>query len=162
MKLNIFSLLIFFACIPNNIPGPQGPQGPVGPPGPPGPQGNPGIKGKNGKSISKEVIDNLNQVIRYNKSLEKEVFTSSTSYSFGFAPTIAGFVFLTNHGRLYKLENKNPQVLGTDFSFITRIDSRIDFVDIKRIVFVEDILGAMLIHLLIAVLLGWFLIKLIS
>ena len=142
MKLYIFSLLIFFACIPNNIPGPQGPQGPVGPPGPPGPpgpQGNPGIKGKNGKSISKEVIDNLNQVIRYNKLLEKEVFTSSTSYSFGFAPTITGFVFLTNHGRLFKLENKNPQVLGADMSFITKIDSRTDFIDIRRIVYGEDI-----------------------
>ena len=135
MKLYIFSLLIFFACIPNNIPGPQGLQGPAGPPGPPGPKGNPGIKAKTAKVFPKELIDNINQVIRYNKASEIEVFTSSTSYSFGFAPTITGFVFLTNHGRLFKLENKNPQVLGTDISFITKIDSRTDFVDIKRIVY---------------------------
>ena len=132
----------FFGCIPNNTPGPQGlpgPVGPPGPPGPPGPQGNPGSKGKDGKSISKEIIDKMNQVIRENYNPEVEVFTSSTSYSFGFAPTITGFVFLTNHGRLFKLENKNPQVLGSDLSFITKIDSRIDFVDIKRIVYAEDI-----------------------
>ena len=141
MRLYIFFLLGIFACIPKNIPGPQGlpgPVGPPGPPGPPGPQGNPGNEGKDGKSISKEVIDKLNQVIT-SRTSEKEVFTSSTSYSFGFAPTITGFVFLTNHGRLFKLENKNPQVLGTNLSFITKIDSRLDFVDIKRNAFGEDI-----------------------
>ena len=142
MRLYIFFLLCFFGCIPNNAPGPQGltgPIGPPGPPGPPGPQGKPGIKGRDGKSISKEVVEKMNQVIRDNYTSDKEVFTSSTSYSFGFAPTITGFVFLTNHGRLFKLENKNPQVLGTELSFVTRIDSRIDFVDIKRIVYAEDI-----------------------
>ena len=135
----MFFLLCFFGCIPKNIPGPQGLPGPVGPPGPPGPQGNPGNKGRDGKGIPKELIDKINQVIRDNNKSEIEVFTSSTSYSFGFAPTITGFVFLTNHGRLFKLENKNPQVLGTELSFITKIDSRKDFVDIKRIVYAEDI-----------------------
>tara|TARA_B100000242_G_scaffold272913_1_gene226146 strand:+ start:563 stop:1078 length:516 start_codon:yes stop_codon:yes gene_type:complete len=140
LKIYIFFILIiFFACIPSNIPGPQGLQGPAGPPGPPGPKGNPGIKGKDGKSIPKELIDNINQLIRSSKASEIEVFTSSTSYSFGFAPTITGFVFLTNHGRLFKLENKNPQVLGADISFITKIDSRTDFIDIRRIVYGEDI-----------------------
>tara|TARA_Y100000816_G_C25980595_1_gene511970 strand:+ start:105 stop:626 length:522 start_codon:yes stop_codon:yes gene_type:complete len=142
LKLYIFFLLCFFGCIPKNTPGPQGlpgPVGPPGPPGPPGPQGNPGNKGRDGKSISKEIIDKMNQVIRDNYTSEIEVFTSSTSYSFGFAPTITGFVYLTTHGRLFKLENKNPQVLGADLSFITRVDSRIDFVDINRIVYAEDI-----------------------
>ena len=140
MKIYIFFILIiFFACIPSNIPGPQGLQGPAGPPGPPGPKGNPGIKGKDGKGIPKELIDNINQLIRSSKESDIEVFTSSTSYSFGFAPTITGFVFLTNHGRLFKLENKNPQVLGADISFITKIDSRTDFIDIRRIVYGEDI-----------------------
>ena len=46
---------------------------------------------------------------------------------------------MTNYGRLFKLENKNPQVIGTDFLFITKIDSRTDFVDIQRIVYAEDI-----------------------
>ena len=135
-------LLCFFGCIPTSTTGPQGlpgPVGPPGPPGPPGPQGNPGSKGKDGKGISKEIIDKINQVLRDKNTSENEVFISSTSYSFGFAPTITGFVFLTNHGKLFKLENKNPQVLGTDLSYITKIDSRIDFVDIKRIVYAEDI-----------------------
>ena len=135
-------LLCFFGCIPKNTTGPQGlpgPVGPPGPPGPPGPQGNPGNKGKDGKGISKEIIDKIDQVLREKNTLEEEVFISSTSYSFGFAPTITGFVFLTNHGKLFKLENKNPQVLGTDLSYITKIDSRIDFIDIKRIVYAEDI-----------------------
>ena len=142
LKLQFLLALCFFGCIPNNTPGPQGlpgPVGPPGPPGPPGPQGNPGIEGKDGKSISKEIIDKMNQVISDYGTTEREVFISSASYSFGFAPTITGFVFLTNHGRLFKLENKNPQVLGTDLSFITKIDSGIDFVDIKRIVYAEDI-----------------------
>ena len=116
-----------------------GPTGPPGPPGPAGPRGNPGIKGKDGEAISQEIIDKMNQVIYENSLSEKEVIIGSTSYSFGFAPTITGFVFLTSHGRLFKLENKNPQVLGTELSFITRIDQNIDFVDIIRIVYAEDI-----------------------
>ena len=81
----------------------------------------------------------MNQVISSADLSKKEIIISSTSYSFGFAPTITGFAFLSNYGRLFKLENKNPQVLGTELSFITRIDSRKDFVDIKRIVYAEDI-----------------------
>ena len=87
----------------------------------------------------KKIVDKMNKIIENNDLSEEEVFTSSASYSFGFAPTITGFVFLTSHGRLFKLENKNPQVLGNDLSFITKIDSRTDFVDIKRIVYAEDI-----------------------
>ena len=81
----------------------------------------------------------MNQIIVEHNNSEKEIIIGSASYSFGFAPTITGFVFLTNYGRLFKLENKNPQVMGTDFLFITKIDSRTDFVDIQRIVYAEDI-----------------------
>ena len=142
MKFYLVVIFWFFCCTPNSIPGPQGLPGPIGPPGPPGPagpQGNPGTKGKDGKAVSKEIIDKINQIIYVNNSSEKEVIAGSTSYSFGFAPTITGFVFLTNHGRLFKLENKNPQVIGTELSYITRIDQNIDFVDIVRIVYAEDI-----------------------
>ena len=55
-------------------------------------QGNPGNKGKDGKGISKEIIDKINQVLREKNTSEKEVFISSASYSFGFAPTITGFL----------------------------------------------------------------------
>ena len=138
----MFILFCFFSCTPYYFLGPQGLPGPTGPPGPPGPagpRGNPGIKGKDGEAIPQEIIDKIDQVIYENSLSEKEVIIGSTSYSFGFAPTITGFVFLTSHGRLFKLENKNPQVLGTELSFITRIDQSIDFVDIIRIVYAEDI-----------------------
>ncbi|MAI86780.1 MAG: hypothetical protein CMF99_06425 [Candidatus Marinimicrobia bacterium] len=75
---------------------------------------------------------------KHNLSREENII-SSASYSFGFAPTITGFVFLTNYGRLFKLENQNPQVLGKNISFITTIDSRKDFINISRIVYAEDI-----------------------
>ena len=131
--------MFFFGCTPNNLPGPSGPPGPTGPPGPAGQPGKPGIKGKDGKSVSKDILDKMNQIIAEHNNSEKEIIIGSASYSFGFAPTITGFVFLTNYGRLFKLENKNPQVIGTDFLFITKIDSRTDFVDIQRIVYAEDI-----------------------
>ena len=112
--------MFFFGCTPNNLPGPSGPPGPTGPPGPAGQPGKPGIKGKDGKSVSKDILDKMNQIIAEHNNSEKEIIIGSASYSFGFAPTITGFVFLTNYGRLFKLENKNPQVIGTDFLFITK------------------------------------------
>tara|TARA_B100001094_G_scaffold291917_1_gene310661 strand:+ start:304 stop:819 length:516 start_codon:yes stop_codon:yes gene_type:complete len=140
MKLYSFLFLIFyFGCIPNNIPGPVGPPGSTGPSGPSGPQGIPGIKGKDGTSIPSKTLNQINQIIDSHNLSKEEAIISSTSYSFGFAPTITGFVFLTNYGRLYKLENQNPQALGENITFITKIDSRKDFVNITRIVYAEDI-----------------------
>ena len=119
--------------------GPQGLPGPPGPSGPAGAQGIPGIKGKDGISLPSKTLKQINEIIdRHNLSKEENI-TGSASYSFGFAPTITGFVFLTNYGRLFKLENLNPQVLGKDVTFITRIDSRKDFINITRIVYAEDI-----------------------
>ena len=143
MKLYSFLFLIFyFGCIPNNIPGPVGPPGPTGPSGPSGPsgpQGIPGIKGKDGTSIPSKTLNQINQIIDSHNLSKEEAIISSASYSFGFAPTITGFVFLTNYGRLFKLENQNPQVLGKNITFITKIDSRRDFINITRIVYAEDI-----------------------
>ena len=139
MKKKIYFLIVissFFGCIPNNIPGPSGPPGP---PGPKGSQGLPGIKGKDGKSISNNKIDQINEIIKNSGSSDNEIIIGSTSYSFGFAPTITGFLYLTNHGRLFKLENRNPQVLGNEIAYITKIDSRKDFVSLDRIVYAEDI-----------------------
>ena len=48
-------------------------------------------------------------------------------------------VFLTNHGRIFKLENKTPQTLGQSIEFVGTIAERKDFVSITRIVFGEDI-----------------------
>ena len=135
-------ILTFYGCIPNSIPGPIGPAGPPGPPGPPGPkgsQGSPGIKGKDGKGISTKKINQINEIIRNSVSSDDEIIIGSTSYSFGFAPTITGFLYLTNRGRLFKLENKNPQVLGNTVSYITTIDSKENFISLDRIVYAEDI-----------------------
>ena len=134
--------MFYFGCNPNNIPGPVGPPGPTGPSGPPGPsgpQGIPGIKGKDGTSIPPKTLNQINKFIDNHNFSKEENIISSASYSFGFAPTITGFVFLTNYGRLFKLENQNPQVLGKNITFITKIDTRKDFINISRIVYAEDI-----------------------
>ena len=145
MKIKLYALLFlifYFGCIPSNAPGPEGPPGPLGPsgpPGPPGPQGIPGIKGKDGTIIPSKILNQIDKIIDRHNLSKEEYIISSASYSFGFAPTITGFVFMTNYGRLFKLENQNPEVLGKDITFITTIDSRKDFINISRIVYAEDI-----------------------
>ncbi len=150
MRLNNFFFLIIFlvGCIPQNVPGPEGPQGPIGPPGPkgnPGPkgmQGPPGLQGKDGipgKSLKMEDQKRIDELINITKSLNKEFIVGSASYSFGFAPTITGFIYLSNFGRLFKLENQNPQSLGKSIALITKIADRNDFISINRIVYGEDI-----------------------
>ena len=134
--------MFYFGCVPTSSPGPKGPPGPIGPSGPkgpPGPQGVPGIKGKDGISIPSKTLSRIDEILDKHKLSNEESFISSASYSFGFAPTITGFVFLTNYGRLFKIENQNPEVLGKSFTFITTIDSRKDFINISRIVYAEDI-----------------------
>jgi len=92
-----------------------------------------------GISIPSKILNQIDEIIdKHNLSREENII-SSASYSFGFAPTITGFVFLTNYGRLFKLENQNPEVLGKNITFITTIDSRKDFINISRIVYAEDI-----------------------
>ena len=99
----------------------------------------PGIKGKDGTSIPSKTLNQIDEIIDNHNLSKEENIISSASYSFGFAPTITGFVFLTNYGRLFKLENQNPEVLGKNITFITTIDSRKDFINISRIVYAEDI-----------------------
>ena len=122
----------------------QGPPGPIGPKGEPGLKGSQGLTGpigpkgpmgEPGEGLSKDQKSKIEKII--NGSLEKIV--SSSSYSFGFAPTITGFLYLTNYGKIYKLENKNPETLGNEIEIITRIDNRKDFISISRIVYGEDI-----------------------
>ena len=130
-----YSLVIFITkgCIPSLLT--QGPKGEPGIQGIQGPKGEPGKPGKPGKSLSSEKLKAIDLLIN-NKS---EYVVESTSYSFGFAPTITGFVYLTNHGRIYKLENKNSQTVGKDIELITRIAEREDFIAINRIAYGEDI-----------------------
>ena len=119
-------------CIPPEIKLPSLPRGPKGERGEQGIQGPPG---KPGKGLSRKELKAIDLLINN----EREYIVESTAYSFGFAPTITGFVYLTNHGYLYKLENKNSQTIGKDIELITRIAERDDFIAINRIAYGEDI-----------------------
>ena len=122
-------------CIPPEIKLPSLPRGPKGERGIQGIQGIQGPPGKPGKGLSSEELKAIELLIND----KREYVVESTSYSFGFAPTITGFVYLTNHGRIYKLENKNSQTVGKDIKLITRIAEREDFIAINRIAYGEDI-----------------------
>ena len=119
-------------CIPPELKLPSLPQGPQGERGKQGIQGPPG---KPGKGLSSKELKAIDLLINN----EREYIVESSSYSFGFAPTITGFVYLTNHGYLYKLENKNSQTIGEDIELVTRIAEREDFIAINRIAYGEDI-----------------------
>ena len=125
-----FSIFIIKGCIPIHLP-----QGPKGEPGIQGIQGPKGAPGKPGKGLSSKELKAIDLLIN-NK---REYVVESTSYIFGFAPTITGFVYLTNHGRIYKLENKNSQTVGKNIELIIRIAEREDFIAINRIAYGEDI-----------------------
>ena len=132
---------MFFSagCTPQSVPGPQGPEGPRGIQGLQGEQGIQGPfgpAGKAGKSISR---DKLNKVETFLKLSQQESVVGSASYSFGMAPTITGFCYLTSHGRVFKLENKNTQTLGEKVGFVGTIADHTDFMGLNRIVYGEDI-----------------------
>ena len=127
-------------CTPQSVPGPQGPEGPMGIQGLKGEQGTQGPfgpAGKAGKNISR---DKLNKVETFLKLSQQESVVGSASYSFGMAPTITGFCYLTSHGRVFKLENKNTQTLGEKVGFVGTIADHTDFIGLNRIVYGEDIM----------------------
>tara|TARA_B100001750_G_scaffold134103_1_gene106687 strand:+ start:75 stop:596 length:522 start_codon:yes stop_codon:yes gene_type:complete len=140
-KITSFILIMYFlvGCTPQSIPGPQGSEGPrgiQGLQGKQGIQGPPGPAGKAGKSISR---DKLNKVETFLKLSQQESVVGSASYSFGMAPTITGFCYLTSHGRVFKLENKNTQTLGEKVGFVGTIADHTEFIGLNRIVYGEDI-----------------------
>ena len=140
-QITTFISLMFFlaGCTPQSVPGPQGPEGPRGIQGLQGEQGIQGPfgpAGKAGKSISR---DKLNKVETFLKLSQQESVVGSASYSFGMAPTITGFCYLTSHGRVFKLENKNTQTLGEKVGFVGTISDHTDFISLIRIVYGEDI-----------------------
>ena len=140
-QITTFISLMFFlaGCTPQSVPGPQGPEGPRGIQGLQGEQGIQGPfgpAGKAGKSISR---DKLNKVETFLKLSQQESVVGSASYSFGMAPTITGFCYLTSHGRVFKLENKNTQTLGEKIGFVGTIADHTDFIGLNRIVYGEDI-----------------------
>ena len=140
-QITTFILLLFFlaGCTPQSGPSLEGPRGPEGPRGVQGLQGEEGIQGpagKAGKSISK---DKLNKLETFLKLSQQESVVGSASYSFGMAPTITGFCYLTSHGRVFKLENKNTQMLGGEVEFVGAIADHTNFIGLNRIVYGEDI-----------------------
>ena len=137
MKNILFLIyLLFYACIPvsngtQGPPGKDGLKGPIGPKGERGLQGPIGPKGLPGKSIPKTLLDKIEKYIKINEQ-QSEILVDITSYSFGFAPKITGFCFLTNHGRLFKLENKNVKTLGNTVESITKVGNHKDFIALSR------------------------------
>ena len=136
LSIFIFTIVIGCAGLPISSAGPQGEPGLQGPSGPKGLPGPRGPKGNDGKSISQELIDKIENSINSNNS---ESIVGSTAYSFGIAPRITGFAYLTSNGKIYKLENKNPQKLGSNIVFVTQVSKNKKFVSFGRTTYGDDI-----------------------
>ena len=129
----IFILSFSIGCIPIGTPGPQGDPGPAGPPGP---KGIRGPKGKDGKSVSKELVVQIENLLKTN---DNESVIGTVAYSFGIAPRITGFAYLTTSGKLFKFENKNPQKLGNKVKLVTQLSKNQRFISFGRTTYGDDI-----------------------
>ena len=136
-QLSIFITLLLIGCaglpIGGSI-GPQGEPGPAGPEGPKGPVGPRGPKGADGQNIPKELLEKIEALTNDN-----EVVAGSIAYSFGIAPRITGFAYLTSSGKIYKLENSNPQKLGNKVELVTQISKKNQFISLGRTTYGDDI-----------------------
>ena len=136
-QLSIFITLLLIGCaglpIGGSI-GPQGEPGPAGPKGPKGPVGPRGPKGADGQNVPKELLEKIEAL-----TSDNEVVVGSVAYSFGIAPRITGFAYLTSSGKVYKLENSNPQKLGNKVEFVTQISKDDQFISLGRTTYGDDI-----------------------
>ena len=136
----LFALALFVqtGCSPKivKIPGIQGLKGEKGDKGGKGDKGDKGKDGEDGKSVSKETIATLENILERNNS---ENIVGSEAYSFGLAPRITGFAILTNLGNLYKLENKNTQTIGKLIEYVSKVDNKNDFISLSRTAYADDI-----------------------
>ena len=136
-QLSIFITLILIGCaglpIGGSI-GPQGEPGPAGPEGPKGPAGPRGPKGADGQNVPKELLEKIEVL-----TSDNEVVVGSIAYSFGIAPRITGFAYLTSSGKIYKLENSNPQKLGNKVELVTQISKKNQFISLGRTTYGDDI-----------------------
>ena len=132
----LFFVFIFIGCagLPIGSVGPQGEPGPAGAKGPPGPKGP---RGNDGKSVPLELIEKIENSL--NSAGNSESIVGSVAYSFGIAPRITGFIYLTSFGKLYKFENKNPQKLGNNIEFVTQISKTQKFISLGRTTYGDDI-----------------------
>jgi|TARA_Y100000817_G_scaffold48217_2_gene34148 Collagen triple helix repeat (20 copies). len=141
-KIILIYLILLVGCANFNTPGPQGevgPRGPEGVRGLKGDKGDKGDKGEAGKSISEKVLNQIENFIEKESKREGEYLIGSVAYTFGIAPRLTGFVFLTNTGHLYKMENKNPQILGESLEIIGRIAPNDNFSTFSRTTYGDDI-----------------------
>ena len=136
-QLSIFITLLLIGCaglpIGGSI-GPQGEPGPAGPEGPKGPAGPRGPKGADGQNVPKELLEKIEVL-----TSDNEVVVGSIAYSFGIAPRITGFAYLTSSGKIYKLENSNPQKLGNKVELVTQISKDDQFISLGRTTYGDDI-----------------------
>ena len=61
--------------------------------------------------------ESKSEIIQFNESSNEHI-VAIESYTFGLAPRITGFCFLSSHGRIFKMENKNTQVLGESITLV--------------------------------------------
>ena len=136
-QLSIFITLLLIGCaglpIGGSI-GPQGEPGPAGPEGPKGPIGPRGPKGADGQNVPKELLEKIEAL-----TSDNQVVVGSVAYSFGIAPRITGFAYLTSSGKVYKLENSNPQKLGNKVELVTQISKDDQFISLGRTTYGDDI-----------------------
>ena len=132
-------LLLLTGCIPQGSTGPQGPPGKDGATGKPGNQGKMGPMGPAGSSVPSDQLKEVEAFLAQNNESSNEHIVAIASYTFGLAPRITGFCFLTSHGRIFKMENKNTQVLGDSISLVGKISDHQDFISLSRIAYGEDI-----------------------
>lgn len=139
MKLLSITLIIVLAigCIPRGTPGPKGDPGPKGERGEkgiPGEKGEKGDPGQPGEPVSPALIKQLETALRTISSPtekdDSEIIVDGVHYTFGIAPPDIGFIVLTSNGNLYQLKNKNPITAGDEFTFITQISKRSDFISL--------------------------------
>ncbi len=131
-------LLLLTGCVPQGSAGPQGPPGKDGAKGLTG-QGMTGPMGPAGSSVPADQLKKVEAFLSQNNESSNEHIVAIESYSFGLAPRITGFCFLTSHGRIFKMENKNTQVLGESISLAGKISDHYDFISLSRIAYGEDI-----------------------
>ena len=132
-------LLLLTGCVPQGSVGPQGPPGKDGATGKPGIQGKIGPMGPAGSSVPADQLKKIEAFLAQNNESSNEHIVAIESYTFGLAPRITGFCFLSSHGRIFKMENKNTQVLGESITLVGKISDHYDFISLSRIAYGEDI-----------------------
>ena len=132
-------LLLLTGCLPQGSAGPQGAPGKDGAAGKPGIKGMTGPMGPAGSSVPANQLKKVEDFLAQNNESSNEYIVAIESYTFGLAPRITGFCFLSSHGRIFKMENKNTQVLGESITLVGKISDHHDFISLSRIAYGEDI-----------------------